>query len=147
MSETAWLIELRGNTQPFWWKGGTGPAPWTTDSLEAVRFCREQDAEATRLTLHDAELAFVSEHLWVDALASQPAPCPCHSGSVCTPGCEVGCHHDGCPHDRPGQPAQEGIVSRVLNIHTVPLCAECAPKVARAIDAATAILLHKGGMR
>jgi hypothetical protein len=25
-------------------------------------------------------------------------PCVCHQGSVCTEGCTIGRHHDGCSH-------------------------------------------------
>ena len=63
MRELAWLIEQRG---PVWWTGTAHPAPWSPDSLRAVRFCRREDAEAAMATLPDAHLSFVSEHEWVD---------------------------------------------------------------------------------
>lgn len=67
MTETAWLIEQPPQPSgglPHWWMGTTHPAPWSPDSLKAVRFCRRQDAEAALATLPDAHMAFVSEHQW-----------------------------------------------------------------------------------
>lgn len=67
MTETAWLIESRisyGDGRPRWWMGTGNPAPWTADSLEAVRFCRRRDAEAAMATLPDSHTCFVSEHEW-----------------------------------------------------------------------------------
>jgi hypothetical protein len=64
MRETAWLIESRYTPGPMWWTGGTNPAPWTRDSLQAVRFCRKQDAVAALVTLPDGHMCFASEHTW-----------------------------------------------------------------------------------
>jgi len=62
--ETAWLIESRFTPNPSWWMGTNHPAPWTRDSLQAVRFARKQDAEAARVSLPEVHVAFVSEHQW-----------------------------------------------------------------------------------
>lgn len=72
MSERAWLIESRLTPGPWWWMGTSHPAPWTRDSLRAVRFVRKQDAEAAAATLPDSHMAFVSEHQW--GLGAEPAP-------------------------------------------------------------------------
>lgn len=62
----AWLIESKFNSAngPKWWMGTSHPAPWTNDSLKAVRFCRKQDAEAAMLTIDGGHMCFVSEHQW-----------------------------------------------------------------------------------
>lgn len=63
-SERAWLIESRFTPAPTWWTGTDHPAPWTRDSLKAVRFCRKCDAEAAMASLQDGHFCFVSEHQW-----------------------------------------------------------------------------------
>lgn len=62
--ETAWLIESRFTPGPSWWSG-KGPAPWTRNANEAVRFVRRQDAEAAMDSLPDKHMIFVSEHMWI----------------------------------------------------------------------------------
>jgi hypothetical protein len=62
--ETAWLIESRFQPRPTWWTGGNNPAPWTRDSLQAVWFCRKQDATAAMVTLPEGHMCFISEHTW-----------------------------------------------------------------------------------
>lgn len=59
--ETAWLIELpeSRNGMPLWWTGGG----WTTDSLEAVRFARQCDAEAVIRAVMGA-VGRATEHQW-----------------------------------------------------------------------------------
>lgn len=64
LPERAWLIESRFTPAPTWWMGTDHPAPWTQDSLKAVRFCRKQDAEAAMAALQDGHFCFVSEHQW-----------------------------------------------------------------------------------
>lgn len=48
MKETGWLIE-RGNAQhqdpPLWWAGSRSMTEWTTDSNQAIRFARAEDAK------------------------------------------------------------------------------------------------------
>jgi hypothetical protein len=62
--ETGWLIELRGRV-PTWFRL-TGEEPhWTSDSHEALRFARKQDAEAYIADVGWTE-AFATEHVWVD---------------------------------------------------------------------------------
>lgn len=62
--ERAWLIESRFTPAPTWWTGTDHPAPWTRDSLKAVRFCRKCDAEAAMAALQDGHFCFASEHQW-----------------------------------------------------------------------------------
>lgn len=44
--------------------GTSCPAPWTTDSQKAVRFCRKQDAESAAATIDGGHMVFASEHQW-----------------------------------------------------------------------------------
>lgn len=62
--ERAWLIESRFTPAPTWWTGTDHPAPWTRDSLKAVRFSRKCDAEAAMAALQDGHFCFASEHQW-----------------------------------------------------------------------------------
>lgn len=58
--ETGWLIELPGTQgMPVWWTA----AGWTKDSLQAVRFCRREDAERTARGLSHPCIA-ITEHVW-----------------------------------------------------------------------------------
>ena len=45
VSERGWLIENRAGVRACWWTG-VKKRPWSTESLEAVRFARKEDAEA-----------------------------------------------------------------------------------------------------
>lgn len=62
--ETGWLIERLRNDRAEWWTGDG----WTTESLDAVRFAREEDAQKmiwiNAYTVFDD--AFATEHSWSD---------------------------------------------------------------------------------
>jgi len=68
--ETAWLIEMPLKSvggPPVWWTGrytGHMTDPWTLDSLQAVRFCRKQDAEAVMAGTIRLKEAVATEHIW-----------------------------------------------------------------------------------
>lgn len=70
--QRGWLIEYqKAPFVPLWWKGqraGVFEAAWTTDSTEAVRFVRRQDAERVLALLsREPEGVYrVTEHLWCD---------------------------------------------------------------------------------
>lgn len=64
-----WLIEstLSHGGGPRWWQGkqpGT-EEQWTGSHTAAIRFARREDAEACRLTLGDAHVSKVTEHVWL----------------------------------------------------------------------------------
>ncbi|MDB5440886.1 MAG: hypothetical protein JWM33_3313 [Caulobacteraceae bacterium] len=69
--ETAWLIEwpAHGAGGPTWWRG----RGFTSDSNEAIRFSRKQDAENC---LHSDAMGrlpvIVTEHQWIGPV-SEPA--------------------------------------------------------------------------
>ena len=75
--ETGWLIELPsgkhpwpGVASPTWWNGGLlGFLNFNSDSLCAVRFCRQGDAERVlRVLIARNERIFkdciIAEHVW-----------------------------------------------------------------------------------
>lgn len=57
--ETGWLIE--SDTNPIWWTGDG----WSVDSLNAVRFCREEDAWKVISAL-GIGCAKATSHMWRD---------------------------------------------------------------------------------
>lgn len=63
-AEYGWLIELprsiNGIHEARWWAPAVG---WTHDSTEAVRFCREEDAEAI-IEFFKFDDAVATEHSW-----------------------------------------------------------------------------------
>jgi hypothetical protein len=66
--ETAWLIELApGRGTPTWWGrvDDEDILGWTTDNQKAIRFAREQDAQAI---IDDTGWNDVkaTEHMWCD---------------------------------------------------------------------------------
>lgn len=67
--ESAWLIE-RVNLvgPPQYWTGLDYPDNWSTDSLHAVRFSRQQDGErvAKVINLLNPSVIEVREHQWSD---------------------------------------------------------------------------------
>jgi hypothetical protein len=61
--ETGWLIERR-NPSPEWlyvpdWFG----FKWTSDSFQAIRFCRREDAEQIARMLENEDI-HITEHQW-----------------------------------------------------------------------------------
>ena len=64
IDEIGWLIEHQHDGRAYWWTG----LGWTTESLDAVRFAREQDADTIIATRRFAELLdatiLVTEHMW-----------------------------------------------------------------------------------
>lgn len=64
--ETAWLTELTGErTGPEWWSRieEDGVCGWSNDPNKAIRFCREQDAQAIIDDIGWTE-AVPTEHEW-----------------------------------------------------------------------------------
>ncbi len=100
VAESAWLIERSAG--PHWWTAGA----WSADSLQAVRFCRREDAlrvmERCGITN-----AVVTEHVWRAAAEPEAKATPvcgtCHdvtilSGVACSKhGCDCSCHKGGAP--------------------------------------------------
>lgn len=74
--EKAWLIEVkRPGDRPLWWSGNTrGPGEaWTTIHSHAVRFAREEDADAVirgnwwdGIDTKAHQHAHAVEHIWLD---------------------------------------------------------------------------------
>lgn len=74
--EIGWLIERADFGRPMWWCGSIAlhsggltdrdGSRWTTDSLRAVRFAREQDARivAEQIVGYSAPWV-VTEHMWI----------------------------------------------------------------------------------
>lgn len=66
IDEIGWLIERQDtvSVRALWWTG----LGWTTESLDAVRFAREQDANKVIATRRFAELCdatvTATEHMW-----------------------------------------------------------------------------------
>lgn len=63
--ETGWLIEFsqRVSAQPAWYGKTDDGLGQTTDSLKAIRFAREEDAEAVIEDMGWTE-ARATEHMW-----------------------------------------------------------------------------------
>lgn len=66
MREVAWLIEVTG---PRWWTGDSlSEYSFSDDPNRAVRFCRQEDAEAVRCHLFSGpiyNLSKTTEHIWM----------------------------------------------------------------------------------
>lgn len=78
--ETGWLIERQVGGRAAWWRGVRGAAvDWTTDSLEAVRFSRQVDAERVIAELGIPGQAL--EHMWIGPLVETGARFAVVSGS------------------------------------------------------------------
>ena len=60
--ETAWRIEQQTSAGPVWFCGNRY-GRWSYDSLEAVRFSRQQDAEAI-IKWHKWKKGTATEHQW-----------------------------------------------------------------------------------
>lgn len=111
LQASGWLIEstLSHTGGPRWWQGkqpGT-EEHWTTDASQAVRFSRREDAEACRLTLADAHVSKVSEHVWLATAQPEERRCALH-GPLASDGkcdvCEARGIWDGCaaqPEEKP----------------------------------------------
>jgi hypothetical protein len=60
--ETGWLIEKIVDDRPHWltcaWSFG-----WTDDSLNAIRFCRREDAEQIASMMENDDIR-ITEHQW-----------------------------------------------------------------------------------
>lgn len=64
MSESGWIIEYNDTRRGvLWWDLVT----WTTDSLEAIRFARKEDAEGF-IQVFDIENSHATYHVW-DAMS------------------------------------------------------------------------------
>jgi hypothetical protein len=61
--ERVYLIESRLTPGPLWWRAGPCDQ-WTHDALEAIRFFTKAQAESVLLTLADAHVCFISEHVF-----------------------------------------------------------------------------------
>lgn len=84
----AWLVEWKAHGHgPQWWGFNHTPgknATWCSDSNNAIRFARKEDAERMRLHIiavagltgmHDYERSVsVTEHMWPDAASAPAAP-------------------------------------------------------------------------
>jgi len=68
--ETGWLIERQVGGRGVWWRGTRDCGrDWTTDSCEAVRFARREDASRVLgllTTTPNSEwcTAIATEHMW-----------------------------------------------------------------------------------
>ena len=64
-ANTAWLIEMRNYVHlvPAWW-GGTRYG-WRHDANEAVRFCRQEDAERVIESMPWKHNAIATQHSWI----------------------------------------------------------------------------------
>ena len=68
IEETAWLIELQGESLPTWWgrvDSEDGVCGWTTDHAKAIRFARSQDAKAIIDDIGWTR-AIPTDHMWCD---------------------------------------------------------------------------------
>jgi hypothetical protein len=66
--EYGWLIELPTKSIPIYWDGN-GPASFTPDYMQAVRFSRSDDAQRVLDSIideNDRKRAKVVEHAWSD---------------------------------------------------------------------------------
>jgi hypothetical protein len=61
--EMVYLIESRLTPGPLWWCAGRYDQ-WTRNQQEAIRFLTRIAAEAVMVTLSDAHVSFVSEHVF-----------------------------------------------------------------------------------
>ncbi len=59
-TETAWLIERGADGSPVYWNG----SGWTDDSLEAIRYARQLDAEREILLSQRLAGSKALEHMW-----------------------------------------------------------------------------------
>ena len=59
-----WLIEVENGLMPLWLKLNVSGITWTSDSSEALRFARKQDAETFRTFARLGTLYVVTEHTW-----------------------------------------------------------------------------------
>ncbi len=70
--ESAWLIESRYKNDVYWWKGkyfNFSFSPWSSDSLEAIRFSRKEDAEKvikilSTVSNYDDYSVYATDHVW-----------------------------------------------------------------------------------
>jgi hypothetical protein len=65
--EIGWLIEMSIGGCAHWWIGACG---WTTDSAEAIRLARREDAEKLIAVMWPGQLArragvIATEHAWI----------------------------------------------------------------------------------
>ena len=60
-----WLIETYKNSRTVYYTGQTLVGAWSVKPDDAVRFCRQQDAEKILAWQLDSE-GRVTEHMWVD---------------------------------------------------------------------------------
>lgn len=71
MEETGWLIEREVEGRPHWLSacGACGTERWTPESLDAIRFARQVDAEAMAMLLLKSGILenpfAVTEHSWL----------------------------------------------------------------------------------
>lgn len=70
MTQTGWLIEEEHDGRVEWlYVSGRDTLDWTTNSVEALRFARKEDAEAFILYLNPYTYtisAKATEHMWSD---------------------------------------------------------------------------------
>jgi hypothetical protein len=80
--ETGWLIEH--TETPKWWTGWPGSAFdvefWTSESANAVRFSRREDAETMAHYALDGECR-ITQHMWCDPKISAEVPVTPRLGS------------------------------------------------------------------
>jgi hypothetical protein len=65
--EKAWLIESEKYGIPIYFEGTASPTSrenWTSDSLEAIRFARKEDAERFKMTYFPYAKCEAREHQW-----------------------------------------------------------------------------------
>lgn len=62
---TAWLIEMKDYVHPVpaWWGGAR--YGWRHDANEAVRFCRQVDAERVIESMPWRYMAIATQHSWI----------------------------------------------------------------------------------
>ncbi len=80
MVEAAWLIERCRYSRTEWFTGRE--QEWSTESLDAVRFSREEDAQTMIAFLGDSSIdafddAAAIEHMWLPPAAAEPAWSDC----------------------------------------------------------------------
>lgn len=63
-SQSGWLIEQDGSSPILYMRFDGGIIDWTTDSLKATRFSREEDA--LQASMCSTCFTCVSEHIWED---------------------------------------------------------------------------------